>query len=607
LAELFEGVGEGGVVAVGVADDEAALVDEGFELGFLFGGEGEDLVAGDEEDGGIVEVLGRTFQVDDLPGELALELAAHPADEIGAVARALVPVGGLGGVAVGVEVVLELVHDDGGAAADEEEDAEAGIDDALAAGAAPGTVLGLVGEEVIDAVFVPIDVAEIFVAAGEADAFHAVESVDGPHTAKGLLVVGDDPAHAGVDGFVGKVAAAIEPGVAVELVEGDEEGGDTGGGHGGGGDFVVAQGEGRIAPATVFQLGALPGGVEFLPDRSRDFCAGLAGGPEAQHAELTVAVVEAQVGGFVAEHSAEALVGLAIGQEKVAVALRLVEILTFLGGGHLVPDQGAAGERVGAGDVGPGEPVNGLGDGGIFRAVAGGEQRVGRQRGQSAPLAGVGVVHGVHEAAGVGLGLWGALGAVPVAVFLVRVEVLLRGLDGVFDLLRAIAIGGADGAGNDARAQAGAGAGRGGLDGGRYDGAGEAVVGVAGAEHEGVIVEGGAEFVGAVAGLEGSDQRAGLFGGGEGEAFVAVIGAHDDGAGVSGSGGVGGGDEGEVVVVEGACEIGLGLARETAHQQTDQAGNQSGGGRTGAHHDAVPSHAVYNRRAIRPTSSEGLQ
>ena len=124
LAELLEAGGEEGRGAVGVAEDQAALVDEGAELllrrrrrtgaagcrrGRGWGRRGDLRAAGGE--------------VDDLPGQVALELPGEPAGDVGGVAGALVPVGGRLPVAGcrlpvggrwGGERVLEFAHDQWG-------------------------------------------------------------------------------------------------------------------------------------------------------------------------------------------------------------------------------------------------------------------------------------------------------------------------------------------------------------------------------------------------------------------------------------------------------------------------------------------------------------
>ena len=88
--------------AVGVGEDQAALFDVLFELGDGGLREGEFLIAGDVEDGCVVEVVDGGAVGDDLPGELPLGGVGEPAGENGDVARSLVPVAGVGVGVVGL-------------------------------------------------------------------------------------------------------------------------------------------------------------------------------------------------------------------------------------------------------------------------------------------------------------------------------------------------------------------------------------------------------------------------------------------------------------------------------------------------------------------------
>src|SRR5436190_13429038 len=87
LPEFSERSRERGAGAVGVAENQAALFDELLELDDSFIGKIEQLVAGDVENGGIVPIADGRRGVDDLPIEIALELARNPSGEISGVAR----------------------------------------------------------------------------------------------------------------------------------------------------------------------------------------------------------------------------------------------------------------------------------------------------------------------------------------------------------------------------------------------------------------------------------------------------------------------------------------------------------------------------------------
>src|SRR5207245_6333264 len=116
-----------------------------------------------------------------LPVEIFFHLLADPAGDVGHFAGALVPTSGLGLVAGGIDGVVELVHQDRSAATDEEHQAKAGVGDFLGIVApgllAPGAIFVLGADEEIGADLIPVLVAEIFVAAGDADALDPIESV----------------------------------------------------------------------------------------------------------------------------------------------------------------------------------------------------------------------------------------------------------------------------------------------------------------------------------------------------------------------------------------------------------------------------------------------
>ena len=112
-AEGFEALGEDGFAAVCVAQERAALFDEGFELPCFLKGRPEFEVAADVEDWGVVQLLGGYSEIDDLPLEENFGLWAGKGREVGDVAGSLVPVGGLGdGAGNDGLVVVELIHHD---------------------------------------------------------------------------------------------------------------------------------------------------------------------------------------------------------------------------------------------------------------------------------------------------------------------------------------------------------------------------------------------------------------------------------------------------------------------------------------------------------------
>ena len=229
------------------------LYNELLDFLLVVGGEVHLLAAGEVEDGRVVEVVdGRDGQVDDLPVEDALGLLADPSGDVGGVARTLVPVSldRLGGGSGRRDGVPRLVHHHRGAAARKEQESETGVGDA-----APGAVRTLTSDEVLGADLVPVELVEVLVSAGDADALDAVERVETVvHVAAFLDEAGQrlgheretalDRLHPGV----GDVALAVEALVGIEELLGDEQGRDAGGGDRGGVAFVA--GIAAVRPAA---------------------------------------------------------------------------------------------------------------------------------------------------------------------------------------------------------------------------------------------------------------------------------------------------------------------------------------------------------------------
>src|SRR5690606_20111787 len=115
-------------------------------------------------------------EVHDLPVQLALDLMAHPPDQVGDVPRALVPVGNLGSVPPG-HLVLQLVEGDRRTAAREEDEGEGVVLKSAGLVRPPGAVGALALEDVLCALLVPVGRSEVLQSAGDADSLDAVKRV----------------------------------------------------------------------------------------------------------------------------------------------------------------------------------------------------------------------------------------------------------------------------------------------------------------------------------------------------------------------------------------------------------------------------------------------
>ncbi len=117
--------------AAGLGEDEAALLDVVAEVLLAERGEFGGLVAVEEEDGGLQQVLdGGDVGVDDLPGEQVLPVSGDDADEVADVVVVVIPVapGGVAG----------LLMRTGGSAFGQKQKGEAGGDGGLVFDGCPG-------------------------------------------------------------------------------------------------------------------------------------------------------------------------------------------------------------------------------------------------------------------------------------------------------------------------------------------------------------------------------------------------------------------------------------------------------------------------------------
>src|SRR5258706_10498326 len=159
-----------------MAENQAAAFDKLFELGLLFVGEIHSFPAGNPENWSIVQFLGLGREVDDLPVEILFHLLADPAGDVGHLARTLIPArrGGGCGFVAGGGGVIELVHHHRRAAANQKHQTKAGVGNLLGIVAplllAPGSIFLLGADEIVSADLIPVLVAKIFIAAGDADA-----------------------------------------------------------------------------------------------------------------------------------------------------------------------------------------------------------------------------------------------------------------------------------------------------------------------------------------------------------------------------------------------------------------------------------------------------
>ncbi len=183
----------------------------------------------------------------------------------------------------------------------QEHQPEAGVGDAVGVPVAlllaPGAILVLAFHQELGTFLIPVEVAEILVAAGDADALDAVERVIRMAVAE-LLPVLADPLDGPVDVLIAIVAGAVDAVVVVDELLRDEQAGQARRGHGDGAPapVLVLLIVGLVCPTPVARLMPFPGLLLAHPVVVGNLNANLRKRPYPQHAVLADAVIVPAVG-----------------------------------------------------------------------------------------------------------------------------------------------------------------------------------------------------------------------------------------------------------------------------------------------------------------------